>query len=57
MGHGEELIYQHGSLVEIIDAITNKLLILPEDTIVYPRAWKIHDDKRRKTNLFGVKRT
>lgn len=25
-----------GSLVEIIDSITNKLLTLPEDTIVYP---------------------
>ena len=25
-----------GSLVEIIDSITNKLLVLPDDTIVYP---------------------
>ena len=25
-----------GSLVDIIDSITNKLLVLPDDTIVYP---------------------
>ncbi len=46
-----------GSLVDIINSITNKLLVLPEDTICYPRPWKIYYDKRRKTNLFRVTRT
>ena len=41
-----------GSLVDIMESITKKLLVLPEDTIIYPRTWKIYYDKRRKTNLF-----
>ena len=45
-----------GSLVDIINSITNKLLVLPEDTICYPRTWKIYHDKRRKANLFRTKR-
>ena len=45
-----------GSLVDIMNSITNKLLILPDDTICYPRTWKIHYDKRRKTNLFRITR-
>ena len=43
-----------GSLVDIMESITKKLLVLPEDTIIYPRTWKIYYDKRRKTNLFRI---
>lgn len=46
-----------GSLVDIMNSITDKLLILPDETIVYPGHRKIYYDKRRKTNLFRTKRT
>ena len=45
------------SFTQIIDSITNKLMVLPEDTIVYPGHRKIHNDRKRKTNLFGIKAT
>ena len=41
-----------GDINEIMKSITNKLLILPEDTIIYPGHRKIFYDKRRRTNLF-----
>lgn len=44
-----------GSFEDIINSITNKIMILPEDTIVYPGHRKIYNDKRRRTNLFGTK--
>ena len=40
---------------QIIDSITNKLMVLPEDTIVYPGHRKIYNDWQRKTNLFRAK--
>lgn len=43
------------SFTQIIDSITNKLMVLPEDTIVYPGHRKIYNDRKRKTNLFGIK--
>lgn len=46
-----------GSLVDIMNSITDKLLVLPNDTIVYPGHRKIYYDKRRKANLFRTKRT
>ena len=45
-----------GSLEDIMDSIINKILVLPEDTIVYPGHRKVNNDKRRKTNLFGIKK-
>ena len=39
------------SFDDIINSITEKLLKLPDDTIVYPRTWKAYNDKRRKTDL------
>lgn len=44
------------SLVDIMDSITNKLLVLPDDTIVYPGHRKINNDKGRKADLFRIKR-
>lgn len=44
-----------GSLKDIMDSIANKILVLPEDTIIYPRTWKIYYGKRRKTNLSRIK--
>lgn len=46
-----------GSLNDIMDSIINRLLILPEDTIVYPRTWKVYYDKRGKNYLFRIKGT
>ena len=43
------------NIEQIMDSITNKLLKLPEDTIVYPGHRKINIDKRRRTNLFRIK--
>lgn len=40
------------SFEDIISSITNKLITLPEDTIVYPGHRKINNNKRRKTNIF-----
>lgn len=40
---------------EIIDSITNKLMRLPEDTIVYPGHRKINNNKRRRTNILRTK--
>lgn len=37
-----------GSFVDIIKSITNKLMILPEDTIIYPGHRKINNGKRRR---------
>lgn len=41
-----------GSAKSIMQSITNKLLILPEDTIIYPGHRKIFNDKRGRTNIF-----
>lgn len=43
------------SFEDIINSITQKLMILPEDTIVYPGHRKINNDKRRRTNLSRAK--
>ena len=43
------------SIEQIMDSITNKLLKLPEDTIVYPGHRKIDIIKRRRTNIFRIK--
>ena len=43
------------SFTQIIESITNKLMILPENTIVYPGHRKIYNDWKRKTNLFRIK--
>lgn len=43
------------SFEKIIKSITNKLMVLPEDTIVYPGHRKVNNDKRRRTNLFRTK--
>lgn len=39
------------SLEEIMDSIVNRLMKLPEDTIVYPGHRKINNYKRGKTNI------
>lgn len=44
-----------GSFEEIIKSITQKLIMLPDETIVYPGHRKIYYDKRRKTDLFRIK--
>lgn len=41
-----------GSAKSIMQSITNKLLVLPEDTIIYPGHRKIINDKRRRANIF-----
>lgn len=46
-----------GSIDDIMDSITNKLLVLPGKTIVYPGHRKIYNDKRGKAYLFGVETT
>ena len=43
------------NFAEIINSITEKLMILPEDTIVYPGHRKINNDKGRRTYLFRIK--
>lgn len=45
------------SFESIIKSITNKLLVLPDKTIVYPGHRKINRNTRRKTNLFRIKTT
>lgn len=32
----EDVTYQHGSEKDIIKSIKNRILILPEDTLIYP---------------------
>ncbi len=44
-----------GSFEDIIKSITNRIMTLPEDTIVYPGHRKINNDKRRKANIFRIK--
>ena len=43
------------NFADIINSITEKLMILPEETIVYPGHRKINNDKRRRTYLFRIK--
>lgn len=44
-----------GSFESIIKSITERIMPLPEDTIVYPGHRKINNDKRRRTNIFRIK--
>ena len=39
------------SFDDIISSITNKLMILPQETIVYPGHRKINNNRRRKTHI------
>jgi len=32
----EDMIYLHGSKKDIMDSIRKKLLVLPDDTLIYP---------------------
>lgn len=43
------------SFEQIIDSITNKLMKLPEETIVYPGHRKINNNKRGRTNILRTK--
>lgn len=43
------------SFEDIINSITEKIMKLPEDTIVYPGHRKINNDKWRRTNIFRIK--
>lgn len=43
------------SMEQIMDSITNKLMHLPEDTIVYPGHRKIYNNKRGRANIFRAK--
>ena len=43
------------SFMDIINSITKKLMVLPDETIVYPGHRKINYDWRRKTYLFRTK--
>lgn len=42
------------SFESIIESITNKLMNLPENTIVYPGHRKINNNHRRKANIFRI---
>ena len=44
-----------GSFEDVINSITEKIMTLPEDTIIYPGHRKINNAKRRKANIFGTK--
>jgi len=41
-----------GSFEDVINSITKKLIILPEDTIVYPGHRKVDDDKRGEIDVY-----
>ena len=41
-----------GSFEDVINSITEKIMKLPEDTIIYPGHRKIYNANRRKTNIF-----
>lgn len=43
-----------GSLTDIMNSITKKILILPEETIVYPGHRRNDNNKARKTNIFTI---
>ena len=47
----EDVIWLLGSEKEIMNSIKNKLLTLPEDTMVYPRTWYANNDRGRKRKL------
>lgn len=32
----EDMIYLHGSKKDIMNSIKNKILVLPDDTLIYP---------------------
>ena len=44
-----------GSFEAVIDSITNRIMTLPEDTIIYPGHRKINNGTRRRTNIFRIK--
>lgn len=44
-----------GNFETIINSIIEKIMILPDDTIIYPGHRKINNDTRRETNIFRIK--
>ena len=44
-----------GNFEAVINSITDKIMTLPEDTIIYPGHRKIINGKRRRTNIFRIK--
>lgn len=43
-----------GSLTDIMNSITKKILTLPDETIVYPGHRRNDNNKTRKTNIFTI---